>query len=88
MRKELQDHIRLENTKTTEAEQLKEQHTRLKQLNMEHYEKASTFQRTFEKLDRLKAQKNMLQGNSESLLQGMTIMEGGPLTYHPTLNMS
>ena len=76
MRKQLQDEIRKENSKHTEAESSKEEFERLKQINLEYYAQAAAFQSTFERLERLKAQKSMLENNRHHILDGMTEMSG------------
>ena len=76
MRKQLQDEIHEENTKQTKVESLKEEFERLKQINLEYYAQAAAFQSTFEKLERLKSQKSMLENNRKHILDGMSEMSG------------
>ena len=76
MRKQLQEEIHGENSKQTQAESLKEEFERLKQINLEYYAQAAAFQSTFEKLERLKSQKTMLENNRRHILDGMTEMSG------------
>jgi DNA repair protein RAD50 len=76
MRKQLQDEINKENSKQTQAEALKEEFERLKQINLEYYAQAAAFQSTFEKLERLKSQKEMLEKNRRHIRDGMSEMSG------------
>lgn len=66
----------MEDKKQTEVESLKEEFERLKQINLEYYAQAAAFQSTFEKLERLKSQKKMLEDNRKHILDGMTEMSG------------
>ena len=76
MRKQLEDETRKENAKQTEAESLKEEFERLKQVNLQHYAEAAGFQGIFERVENLKARQSMLENNRKHILDGMNEMTG------------
>ena len=76
----LEEEIRKEEDKTAEVEQLKAEADRLKLLNMENYAEASSFQSIFEKVENLKARKEMLENNRKHILDGIDEMSGESVT--------
>ncbi|ORY30598.1 hypothetical protein BCR39DRAFT_529095 [Naematelia encephala] len=75
LRKQLEDEIRQETDKQTEAERLKEEFESLKALNLQHYAEAAGFQSIFEKVENLKARKSMLENNRKHILDGISEMK-------------
>jgi DNA repair protein RAD50 len=76
MRKELDEAIKTEQEKQAQAEQLKAEFERLKEINVQHYAEATGFQRVFETFETLKQRKAMLEDNRKHMLDGMTEMTG------------
>ncbi|KAL7420509.1 DNA repair protein rad50 [Cryptotrichosporon argae] len=74
MHKELEDMTRRERAKEAEVARLKEDFERLKEMNVQHYEQATGFQRIFERVDNLKKQREMLEKNRDRIFDGMTVM--------------
>lgn len=68
--------VRKEETKQTEAEQLKEETHRLKEINTQYYQQATSFNVIFENFNGLKERKKMLEKNAERMSDGMTALKG------------
>lgn len=78
MRKQLEQERAAENAKATEAEELKIEVQRLKDINMEYYGQAATFQSQFDHEKNLKEMLRMKKENQASIIGDFKLMNGGP----------
>lgn len=76
MRRELEEQTRRENSKQTEAEQLKEEFEELKEQNMRYADEATSFNTIYERVARLEESKKMHEENRKSVSEGMREMSG------------
>lgn len=88
LRGELAAMLRKEEAKQTEAEQFKEETHRLKKLNQQYYQQATSFNVIFENYNGLEQRRKMLVANAERMKDGMTVLNGnhghGQLTPETT----
>jgi len=76
MRKQLNEETAKENSKATEAEELKIEVERLKAVNMEYYAQAATFQQQYDREKSLKEQLDMRKENMANMLGDTPQMTG------------